>query len=61
MKYKNIKHLNRGIIVELIKTIWVHENGEITIDFNFSDEYEGTTDHIENVRSTYGKAGNRRI
>ncbi len=61
LKYKNIKHLNRGIIVELIKTVWVHENGEITIDFNFSDEYEGTTDHIENVRSTCGKAGNRRI
>lgn len=40
LKYKNIQTLNRGIIVELIHMVWIHENGEITIDFNFDDEYQ---------------------
>lgn len=48
LKHKNIQTLNRGIMVELIDTIWVHENGEITIDFNFSDQYQRIIDYIEN-------------
>lgn len=47
LKSKNIPYLTRGIIVELIKNIWIHENGEITIDFNFSDEYQ-------NILKSYG-------
>lgn len=37
-----------GIVVELIKAVWVHENGEITVDFNFADEYQRIIDYIEN-------------
>lgn len=40
LKYKNIQSLNRGIMVELVKAVWVHENGEITVDFNLPDEYQ---------------------
>ncbi len=38
LKHKNITKLNRGILVELIDTIYVHENNEITIKFNFTDQ-----------------------
>ena len=48
LRYKNIKSFNRGILVELVDTIWVHENGEITVDFNFADEYQRIVDFIEN-------------
>lgn len=48
LKHKNIQALNRGIVVELIDTVWVHENGEITVDFNFADEYQRIIDYIEN-------------
>ena len=48
LKHKNIQSLNRGIMVELVKTVWVHENGEITVDFNFADEYQRIIDYIEN-------------
>ena len=44
LKHKNIQTLNRGIVAELVKMIWVHENGEITIDFNFADEYRRIAD-----------------
>lgn len=47
LKCKNIQSLNRGILAELVKTVWVHENGEITIDFNFADEYQKVVDSIE--------------
>ena len=37
---KTVQSLNRGIMVELVKAVWVHENGEITVDFNLPDEYQ---------------------
>ena len=48
LKHKNIQTLNRGIVVELVNMVWVHENGEITVDFNFADEYQRILDYIEN-------------
>ena len=51
VKHKNIQTLNRGILVELIDTIWVHENGEITVDFNFADGFQRVVDYIENSRN----------
>ncbi len=48
LKRKNIQTLNRGIVVELVNMVWVHENGEITVDFNFADEYQRMLDYIEN-------------
>ena len=47
LKYRNIRSLNRGILVELVKTVWVHKNGEITVDFNFADEFQRILDYIE--------------
>ncbi len=51
LKHENIESLTRGIVVELIDTIWVHENGEITVDFNFADQYQRIVDYIENNRN----------
>lgn len=48
LKYKNITSLNRGIIVDLIKCIYVHEGGDITIDFNFADQHRRIVEFIEN-------------
>lgn len=39
LTYKNIKELNRGILVELVKNIYIHQKGEISIEFNFADQY----------------------
>ncbi len=50
IKHKNIKTLERGIIVELIDTIYVHEKGQLTIDFVFADELKRVVDFIENNR-----------
>ncbi len=47
LKHQNIQSLNRGILVELVKTVWVHENGGITVDFAFADEYQRVVDFAE--------------
>lgn len=52
LKHKNIKKLNRGILVELIDTIYIHENNEITIKFNFADQHKRMLEFIENNRLT---------
>lgn len=56
LKHQNIQSLDRGILVELIKTIWVHENGEITVDFDFADEYLPILDLVESGRDTRAAA-----
>ena len=48
LKHRNIQSLNRGIMAELVKAVWVHENGEITVDFNFTDSYQCIIDYIGN-------------
>lgn len=47
LNIKNISRLNRGILTALIKMIYVHENGELTIQFNFSDQTLQLFEHIE--------------
>ncbi len=51
MKHKDIDTLERGILVELIDTVFVHSDGSITIDFNFADELKRVADYIENNRN----------
>ncbi|WP_415345776.1 recombinase family protein [Clostridium perfringens] len=47
LKYKNIKELNRGILIELIDAIYIHENNEITIQFKFADQYKRLKEFIK--------------
>lgn len=50
LKHKNISHLERGILVELVNTIYVHEGGELTIEFNFADQHRRILEYIESNR-----------
>lgn len=51
LKHKNITELNRGIVVELIDTIYVHEDGQLTIEFAFDDELKRVLDFIDNNKN----------
>lgn len=57
LKHKNIQELNRGILVELIDTIYIHENNEITIKFNFADQHKKMLEFIANNKNTSKKEG----
>lgn len=57
LKHKNIQELNRGILVELIDTIYIHENNEITIKFNFADQHKKMLEFIANNKNTSEKEG----
>lgn len=48
LKHENVKSLDRGLLVELIDTIYVHDNNEITIQFNFADQHKRIVEFIEN-------------
>lgn len=39
-KQKEITKLSRDIMIELIDCIYIHENGNITIEFKFEDEFK---------------------
>lgn len=48
IKHKNIDHLERSILVELIDVIYIHKDGQITIEFNFADQCKHVLKYIEN-------------
>ena len=50
LKYKNISHLERGILATLVNSIYVHQNGEITIEFTFADQHRRVLEYIESNR-----------
>lgn len=47
LKHKNIDYLERGILVELIDNIYVHEGGGLTIEFNFEDQHKRMLEYIQ--------------
>ena len=50
LNHKNIRELNRGIVVALIDAIYVHADGWVTIDFAFADEYKRAVELMEDNR-----------
>ena len=48
LKCRNVKSLSRGLLVELIDIIQIHEDGTIDIHFNFDDQYRRIVEFIEN-------------
>lgn len=59
LKHKNIQTLTQGILSELVKDIFVHEGGEITIVFKFEDQFRRIVDFIENNKYTLTVVENR--
>ena len=49
-KYKSIGSLNRGIVAEFIKVIYIHEGGEVTIHFNFADQHRHMLELTEKTK-----------
>lgn len=47
-KHRNIQSLKRDMLVDLVDTILLCENGELKIRFNFADQYGRILDFIEN-------------
>lgn len=50
LKFKNIQEINRGIIVELVDMIYIHADGQITIDFAFADVFKRVIGFTQNSR-----------
>lgn len=46
-KYENIDMLTRGILIELVDTITVYENGNISIKLNCANEYRRIAEYME--------------
>lgn len=61
LKYKNIKTLDRGLLVELVDTIYVHESNEITIKFNFADQHKQALEFIENNKKQLIETKNQAV
>lgn len=46
-KYNGIKELNRGILIELVDNIFIHEDKSITIQFKYADQYKRMVEFME--------------
>lgn len=50
-KYKNLKELNRLVLVVLVQKIIIHENKKIEIVFNYQDEYNALCQVIDSAKN----------
>ena len=51
LKHRNIESLSRGLLIELVNTIYIHEDGSIDIEFKFADQYRRIVEFIENNKN----------
>jgi hypothetical protein len=60
-KHRTITELSREIVVDLIHVIYVHEGGDVDIEFNFADQHRRAIEFVENNHRPelvlVGKAG----
>jgi hypothetical protein len=56
LKHQNIVKLDRGILINLVNTIYIHENKEITIEFRFHDKIRRITEIMELNREKLKKS-----
>lgn len=52
-KFGKIDKLTRPILCELVDSILVHKNGDITINFKFMDVYEQLVDYLNETKPKY--------
>lgn len=55
-KYRNIKELNREILIALVDTIYVYEGGRIKINFKYRNPFEAAVEYIEANKSVIENA-----
>ena len=46
-EHKTFNILSKNVIDELVDYIYVHEDGEVTISFNYNDKYEEAINFIK--------------
>lgn len=61
LKYRNIQSLSRGLLVELVNAVYIHEGGEIEIEFNFADQHRRIIEFIENNQKELYVVGGKAI
>ena len=52
-RHGKIERLTRPILTELVDSILVHSDGNITINFKFTDAYEQLAEYIEQTKQKY--------
>ena len=61
LKYRNIQSLSRGLLVDLVKVIYIHEDGTVEIEFNFADQYRRIVEFIENNKNDLYVVGDKAV
>ena len=61
LKHRNIDSLSRGLLVELVNAIYVHEDKSIEIEFNYADQYRRIAEYIENNQKKLCETGGKAV
>ena len=61
LKYRNIQSLSRGLLVDLVKVVYIHEDGTVEIEFNFADQYRRIVEFIENNKNDLYVVGDKAV
>ena len=61
LQYRNIKSLSRGLLVELVRYIYIHQDGSIDMELNYQDQYRRIVEFIENNQKELHVIGGKNV
>lgn len=61
LQYRNIKSLSRGLLVELVRYIYIHQDGSIDMELNYQDQYRRIVEFIENNQKELHVTGGKNV
>lgn len=61
LKHRNVDSLTRGLLVELVNAIYVHEDKSLDIEFNFADQYRRIAEYVETNRKELCTNGGKAV
>lgn len=61
LKRRNIDSLSRGLLVELVNAVYVHEDKSIEIEFNYTDPYRRIAEYAEHNQAGLCETGGKAV
>lgn len=61
LKRRNIDSLSRGLLVELVNAVYVHEDKSIEIEFNYTDPYRRIAEYAEHNQAGLCETGGKTV
>ena len=59
LKHRTIRSLSRGLLIQLVRAVYVYRDGEVEIEFCFGDQYRRIVELVANSKKGLYEIGGK--